>query len=175
MQRAVPWLICLAAGMALATSVAIAPAAAASCKTWDASMTDDEGGPVMTADVCTADTVGAPALELQCSGNPSLRYDLGDKAGADLEPGISAQFSFTAGTTSVTRKLDLEAMDNMFVIDFKPADSLLTLLQSGHEVSIADISGKYGTNSFSLSGSRAAIAKVLASCNVPTTASDDGD
>ena len=176
MNRSVSWSICLVAGIALTGLAAVAtPAAAASCKTWSASMTEDEGGPAMTAIVCTDDTQGAPALVLQCGAPLDLRYDIGEKAGSSLEPGLSASFVFTAGTASITRKLDLEAMDNMFTTELKPADPLLALLQSGHAVSVADTGGKYGSNSFSLSGSRAAIAKVQGSCKASAAAGGDDD
>ena len=153
---------------------AVTPAAAASCTRWTASVQEDEGGPAMTATVCANDAGGAPALVLQCGAPLDLRYDLGDKAG-DLEPGITAKFTFTAGTASLTRQLDLEAMDNMFTTELAPGDALLAMLQSGHEVSIADAAGKYGASRFSLDGSRAAIAKVKASCHAPAADAADDD
>jgi hypothetical protein len=153
----------------------VAPAAAAhSCKTWDARMTEDEGGSVMTATVCTDGTYASPGLILQCHGHPFLRYDLGEKAG-NLEPGISAQFSFSTGDASITKSLDLEAMDNMFALELKSSDPLLALLQHGAAMTVTDVGGKFPANNFSLTGSKAAIGKVLAACNAPASAAGDDD
>ncbi|TIT74624.1 MAG: hypothetical protein E5W57_25200, partial [Mesorhizobium sp.] len=70
---------------------------------------------------------------------------------------------FKAGGKSVTRKLDLEAMYNYFTAELSgPADPLLALLRGKGEVTIGV--AKYGAASFPLTGSSAAIGKVLAAC-----------
>jgi hypothetical protein len=135
------------------------PAAAGSCS-WSAKMEEDEGGSVLTASVCGGAKQDAN-LMLTCLGQPTLSYDLGP-AGQQLEPGISASFDFSAGGKTVTKKLDLEAMYNYFVVQLTPSDPLLALLQEKGDVTVS--SAKYGQTSFPLTGSSKAIRKVLASC-----------
>ncbi|WFP61592.1 hypothetical protein [Mesorhizobium sp. WSM4904] len=136
------------------------PAHAASCA-WSAKMEEDEGGSVLMASVCGG-SKGDAHLMLACFGKPVLSYDLG-AAGGQLEPGISADFTFKAGGKSLTKKLDLEAMYNYFTAELSgPSDPLLALLRGKGEVTVA--AGKYGAASFPLKGSGAAIGKVLAEC-----------
>lgn len=146
----------LIAGIALQ----VLPASAGSCS-WSAKMEEDEGGSVMTASVCGGPKQDA-RLMLTCLGQPTLSYDLGP-AGQQLEPGISASFDFSADGKTIGKKLDLEAMYNYFVVQMKPSDPLLALLQGKGDVTVG--SAKYGKNSFPLTGSSKAIRKVLASCN----------
>ena len=135
------------------------PAAAGPCS-WSAAMEEDEGGSVLTASVCGGPK-GDAYLMLTCLGQPNLSYDLGP-SGQALEPGISGSFDFSADGKTVTRKLDLEAMYNYFVVQLKPSDALLELLQGKGDVTVS--SAKYGKNTFPLTGSSKAIRKVLASC-----------
>jgi len=134
-------------------------ASAGSCS-WSAKMEEDEGGSVMTASVCGGAQQDA-RLMLTCLGQPTLSYDLGS-AGQQLEPGISASFDFSADGKTISKKLDLEEMYNYFVVQMKPSDPLLALLQGKGDVTIS--AAKYGKNSFPLTGSSKAIRKVLASC-----------
>jgi hypothetical protein len=142
-----------------AAALQILPATAGSCS-WSARMEEDEGGSVLTASVCGGAKQDAH-LMLTCSGQPMLSYDLG-AAAQQLEPGISASFNFLAGGKTASKKLDLEAMYNYFVVQLKPSDPLLALLQEKGDVTVS--SAKYGQNSFPLTGSSKAIRKVLASC-----------
>jgi hypothetical protein len=141
------------------TALQLLPAAAEPCS-WSAKMEEDEGGSVLTASVCGGASADA-RLMLACLGQPTLSYDLG-AAGQQLEPGISASFEFSADGKTVTKKLDLEAMYNYFVVQLTASDPLLALLQGKGDVTIA--STNYGKNTFPLTGSSKAIRKVLASC-----------
>ncbi|WP_246506672.1 hypothetical protein [Mesorhizobium silamurunense] len=142
--------------LALATQ----SAHAASCA-WSAKMEEDEGGSVIMASVCGGPK-GDAQLMLACFDKPVLSYDLG-AAGGQLEPGISGSFTFRAGGKSVTKKLVLEAMYNYFTAELSgPSDPLLALLRGKGEVKIS--ADKYGEASFPLTGSSAAIGKVLAEC-----------
>lgn len=145
----------LAAGIALQ----ILPAHAGSCS-WSAKMEEDEGGSVMTASVCGGSKQDA-RLMLTCLGQPTLSYDLGPAA-QQAAPGSSASFDFSADGKTETRTLDLEEMYGTFVVQLKPSDPLLALLQAKGDVTVS--SAKYGKNSFPLTGSSKAIRKVLASC-----------
>src|SRR5256885_9055088 len=102
------------------------PAAAASCS-WSAKMEEDEGGSVLTASVCGG-AKGDAHLMLVCLGQPMLSYDLGP-AGPQPEPGTSDTIDFSAAGKTVTKKLQLEEMYGYFVVQMKPSDLLLQLLQ----------------------------------------------
>lgn len=147
------------AGSVLAALQAAQPAFAASCN-WSAKMEEDEGGSVLTASVCGGPKADAH-LMLVCFDKPVLSYDLGG-AGQQLEPGISASFTFKGGDKSVTKKLDLEAMYNYFTAELSKDDPLLGLLRGKGDVTVT--ADKYGGNSFPLTGSSAAIGKVLTQC-----------
>ncbi len=136
------------------------PTHAASCS-WSAAMQEDEGGSVMTASVCGGARADAH-LMLTCFAKPVLSYDLGP-SGPQLEPGISAPFTFKAGGKSVTKTLQLEAMYNYFTVELAGrSDPLLALLRGKGEVTVS--ADKYGASGFPLTGSGAAIGKVLAEC-----------
>lgn len=146
--------------VAVAALQAMQPAFAAPCG-WTAKMEEDEGGSVLTASVCGGPKADAH-LMLVCFDKPMLSYDLG-AAGQQLEPGISASFTFKGGDKTVTKKLDLEAMYNYFTLELSGAtDPLLALLRGKGDVTV--MADKYGENSFPLTGSSAAIGKVLAQC-----------
>ncbi|TRC85924.1 hypothetical protein FJV80_16415 [Mesorhizobium sp. WSM4310] len=124
-------------------------------------MEEDEGGSVLMASVCGGPK-GDAHLMLACFDRPVLSYDLG-AAGGQIEPGTKGTFSFKAGGKSVTKTLVLEAMYNYFTADLSgPSDPLLTLLRGKGEVTVS--ADKYGTASFPLKGSGAAIGKGLAEC-----------
>lgn len=143
-----------------ATLLAILPAHAASCN-WTAKMEEDEGGSVLTASVCGGPKADA-YLMLVCFDKPVLSYDLG-ASGQRLEPGTSGSFTFKAGDKSVTKTLQLEAMYNYFTLELSGAtDPLLALLRGKGDVTVT--ADKYGENSFPLTGSSAAIGKVLPQC-----------
>ena len=148
------------AGSMGASLLTALPAHAASCS-WSAKMEEDEGGSVLTASVCGGSKADAH-LMLACFGKPVLSYDLG-AAGQQLEPGISGTFTFKASGKSVTKKLELEAMYNYFTTELSgPADPLLALLRGKGDLTVS--ADKYGEASFPLTGSSAAIGKVLAAC-----------
>ncbi|RUU02097.1 hypothetical protein EOD23_20375 [Mesorhizobium sp. USDA-HM6] len=133
-------------------------------------MEEDEGGSVLMASVCGG-AKGDAHLMLTCFGKPVLSYDLG-AAGGQLEPGISADFTFKAVGKSLTKKLDLEAMYNYFTAELSgPSDPLLALLRGKGVVMIS--ADKYGEAGFPLTGSSEAIGKVLAQCGKGSGGSAD--
>jgi hypothetical protein len=146
-----------------APGLSAAPAAAAppACGVWTAGMEEDEGGPVLTASVCSDGSTGSPQLLLQCFGGALLSYDLGSTAG-NIEPGAKAKFTFDIDGKSIAREMTLEAMYNYYTLDLKPDDPLLAALSDGLQLRVE--SADYGANAFSLRGAKAAIGKVLAGC-----------
>lgn len=151
----------------------IAPAAAAeTCDAWHASMEEDEGGSVLMANVCAEGDDHTPSLNIQCFDKVNLRYDLGEKEPVALQPGMTAHFTFTSSTKTVTEKFDYEDMDAMFAAYVPKTDPLLVLLKSGDRVTVTDAAGKFRPHGFSLSGSTGAIGKVLAACGKAPAAGD---
>jgi hypothetical protein len=144
---------------------AITPVAAAeTCDAWDASMQEDEGGSVLTANACAGGDDNTPGLTIQCFDKVNIRYDLGEQEPVALQPGMTARFTFTSGAKTVTEKFDYEDMDGMFAAYLPQTNPLLALLRSGDRVTVTDAAGKFRPHDFSLSGSTAAIGKVLAGC-----------
>lgn len=151
----------------------ITPVAAAElCDAWHASMQEDEGGSVLTANACAQGDDTTPGLTVQCFDKVNIRYDLGEKEPVALQPGMTARFTFRSGTTVVTEKFDYEDMDAMFAAYVPQTDPLLVLLRSGDRVTVTDAAGKFRPHGFSLSGSTAAIGKVLAECGKAPAAGD---
>ena len=154
------------------SGAALAATASAACGMWSVASEQDEGGPVVTADVCAGSGDATAALSVSCAGQVNVRYDLGAAQKPEPEPGATARFRFASGSASLVLKLQYEEMDGMFAAYLPKNHALLKLLQSGDTVSIADVGGRFGTHDFSLSGSSAAIGRVLAGC---ATAPADGD
>lgn len=147
--------------------------AAEQCGTWHAASQDDEGGPVLAATVCADGADTSPGLTIQCADDVNIRYDLGQKEPVTIDPGSTGRFTFTSGTTVVTEKFQFEDMDGMFAVYVPKTDALLALLKSGSRVTIVDAAGKFQPHDFSLSGSTAAIGKVLGQCGKAPASNDD--
>ena len=167
--------ILLAGGVGGIVPGMVLPAAAQQqqCGTWEAASQDDEGGPVLAATVCADGADASPGITIKCFDKVDVRYDLGQKEPAAIEPGATGRFTFTSGTTVVTKKFQFEEMDGMFAVEVPKTDALLTLLKSGSRVTVTDPAGKFQPHDFSLSGSTAAIGKVVAECG--KAPASDGD
>ena len=107
------------------------------------------------------------------SGAPfDLTYDLGD-TDLELDPGTTATFTLAAGGKSATQEFQLQAMDNTFIAELKKGSPVLPLLHAKGNVVVS--AAKYGSNSFTLAGSGAAIAKLMAHCGDPPIVPKDDD
>jgi hypothetical protein len=130
---------------------------------WTAQMQDDEGGQVLVASV-SGDAVGklTPSLSLLCGGKAlSLRYLMSSEDG---NPGSEADFLFENESQQAKVHMIYEDMDGAFVANFPKTDPMIALLESGSDVFVSESSGNYPAQTFSLTGSTKAIAKVLKAC-----------
>lgn len=159
------WVYLFALLPAFSVAPLVVPAAAQeACTTWSAQMQEDEGGPVLTASACAADRPDA-YLSLTCSARTIwIRYDL--SVGAEASPNFdgATDVVFTFGERRVTLSMRYEDMDARHAADVPADGELVGLLQSGTMLSIADGPGRYPSHDFSLTGSSAAIGKLLAAC-----------
>ncbi len=146
---------------ALISGALIAPPAhAQACGDWRAEVWDTEVGPMLTAFVCnpTEDGYGV-FLSVQCFGadRVNLRYDAGGSGDGDL------MVAFISDGSIVREKMVYEAMDHALAA-YPPVDGpLITLLRSGSDLRIEPPEG-FLPGEFSLTGSSAAIAEILANC-----------
>jgi hypothetical protein len=156
--------------VAALTAIAIiwfmAPARAEdSCTNWVTDMQEDEGGAVLTTHVCSDDP-GAAWLAMICAdGNIWIRYDLA-VGQTEKEPQSNevADVEFVTDEGIEAIPMMFQEMDAMFAGD-TPADGpLMKLLKGGKSVLIRDAAGGYPARTYSLKGSSAAIAKLVAEC-----------
>lgn len=150
--------------LCLAVMASFSGAAVAADGGWTAEMQEDEGGSVMVASVSAA-PVGdvTPVLELMCAGSEgvNLRY----LSSADtVSPGSEADFSFENENSKLTKHMLYEDMDGAFAAYFQPSDPMVSFLQTGDEVFVSEASGNYPAQTFTLTGSSKAIAKLLKTC-----------
>jgi hypothetical protein len=147
----------------LTLSLVILPGAALA-DGWTAQMQDDEGGQVLVASVSgEPDGKLTPSLSLLCGGSEGvmLRYLM---ASEDGSPGAESDFLFENESQQAKVHMIYEDMDGAFVAYFPQADPLIALLENGSDVFVSESSGNYAAQSFSLTGSTKAIAKVLKAC-----------
>jgi hypothetical protein len=147
----------------LALSLILLPGAALA-DGWTAGMQDDEGGSVLVASVSGAlDGQLTPSLSLLCGGSEGvmLRYLM---ASEDGSPGAASDFLFENESQQARVHMIYEDLDGAFVAYFPKADPLIALLENGSDVFVSESSGNYPAQSFSLTGSTKAIAKVLKAC-----------
>jgi hypothetical protein len=150
--------------LCLAVMMSFTGAAMAADSGWTAQMEEDEGGPVMVASVI-AQVEGnvTPELRLMCAGTEgvNLRY----LSSADtVSPGSEADFSFENETSKISMHMQYEEMDGAFAAYFPPSDPMVAFLQTGDEVFISEATGNYPAQTFTLTGSSKAIAKLLKTC-----------
>ena len=147
------------------------PALAAGCDRWSAAMQEDEGGPVMTAQVCaraSASTTDAEHLLLvQCGGDAlAIRFlpfaPDGYPPGGDEEFETNMQFSLDGAR--FTEAARYEAMDGAMAMETRIGGPLAEALKTGKQVTLSDAGGKVPAATFPLAGSRAALEKLVASC-----------
>ena len=148
----------------LAVMMPFSGAVVAGDTSWVAQMEEDEGGPVLVASV-TAAAVGdlTPELRLMCAGTEGVNLRYLTSTGT-ASSGSEADFQFENEAAKLTRRMRLEEMDGAFATYVQPSDPMIGLLQTGNEVTIAEASGNYPAQTFTLKGSSKAIAKLLKTC-----------
>lgn len=134
------------------------------CETWSAGAQEDEGGLVFTVAACATDRPDA-YLFLTCSaGEVFIRYDLA--AGAERSPDLGevTDVDFTVGVSTQRLSMSYQEMDGMFAGDVPANGPLMALLKSGEGLSIVDADGGYPVHTFGLTGSSAALQRLVQQC-----------
>jgi hypothetical protein len=155
--------------LALLVGVAIAyftapTLAAEECRRWSAEMLEDEGGPVLTAFVCSDDP-GQSTLALTCGGGTVwLSLDLakdGERV-PELEETAVVEFVTDAGIESLS--MQHQAMDGMFAASTPVDGALVKKLSAEQGLLVRDTAAAYPAKTFSLAGSAESLRTLAADC-----------
>ncbi|MDO9418997.1 hypothetical protein [Pararhizobium sp.] len=147
--------------LSLVTSTALAQE---QCGSWSAAMQEDEGGPQMTASVCSTKGGNPGHILLVCGqpGDVGFRYLPGHVAQAPTDvPNFKGAFHLTSEGGTVNTMLSYEEMDGAYTTYVKTGHDLITVLKSGKEVTMT---GPFKPESFSLTGSSKAIDTLIKAC-----------
>jgi hypothetical protein len=143
------------------------PALAGQCNHWSAGMQEDEGGPVMMADICTKTAGGTATLLLSCGepGKLSARLLFDDTtAYSPPDPEFKTKLEVAADEVTAALPAHFEEMDGAMVVDIERTSPLGEALVSKSALAIRDLGGKVTAVRFTLAGSKAALAKLTATC-----------
>jgi len=140
------------------------PALASQCDHWTASMQEDEGGPVMMANICAPAGKNSHELSMNCGekGKLSIRYLPANFLPAE---GFKTDIQFSLGQEMFTRPAQYEEMDGAMVVDIDIGSPFLSVLQSQKQMTLSHTGGKVPSATFTLKGSKAALAKLIATCS----------
>lgn len=141
------------------------PAAAEeACETWTAGAQEDEGGLVFTVAACATDRPDAYLFMTCSAGEVFIRYDLA--AGAERSPDEDEvnDVDFSVGVSTQRLSMRYEAMDGMFAGSVPANGPLVALLKSGQGLNVVDADGRYPVHSFGLTGSSAALTRLVQQC-----------
>jgi hypothetical protein len=156
--------------IALLLMVLPLPALAGECDRWSASMEEDEGGSVMTARICAG--TGNPNHEffVRCGAPGELMIRFIPLAPDDYPPGggdFQTDLKFSFGQDVIVKSAHYEDMDAAMVTDFSVSEPFANMLGSRAEMTLADVNAKVPGATFSLKGSKAALDKLMATCQKP--------
>jgi hypothetical protein len=159
-------LFVLLAVMAIGPVVTPSQALDETCRTWTAELLEDEGGPVLTASICSDPQTW---LFLTChEGTVWIRYDLAAGSATEPELDSAALVTFTSGATDATLDMAYQAMDGMFAASVPADGPLVELLTVGSEMSldvtIFDEDHFFVERMLSLEGASEALGTLLAAC-----------
>lgn len=139
---------------------------AADCSKWKASMEEGEGGSRMVARMCNA---GGGELTVECGAPGVLMLAFAPSenfAPPGDNPDFVGPFSIKVGPETFDRDMTYWAMDGLMGAEVAFKDRLAEALGKADAGTISLASSKAGIaeSSFSLSGSAAALKKLVATC-----------
>ncbi|MFZ1681240.1 MAG: hypothetical protein WAT70_09490 [Rhizobiaceae bacterium] len=150
---------------AIFLGVAAAPAfAAGDCDRWSFARLPEEEGTAPFAFVCP---VGDDhSLKLSCSADGAFYVSYYPRQGsAQRAEGYEGRFAIDIGDDTFRRAFMLQSMDNALVIDGQKATGpLVAAMQSGKQIAIRPEDGSADGDSFTLSGSTAALKSLASAC-----------
>ncbi|WP_370675243.1 hypothetical protein [Pleomorphomonas sp. PLEO] len=143
------------------------PALAGDCQAWKAGIQQDEGGPTMTASICSTDRPD-DVLLITCGGEDKIGLRFVPAVGDDFPPhgdmNYRSPFVFASGQLSAEITLRYEAMDGVMAATPRRDSALVRLLKSTEPLTVTDKTGVLPTATFQLKGSSKAIGKVERAC-----------
>lgn len=135
-----------------------------SCGSWTAGMEEDEGGPVLTAAVCSDDATQT-VLTVKCGGGTLwVEHDLamGGEREPQLDEVTDVEFVTDGGTETLS--MTYQAMNGYFGGEAESDGPLVELLKANASVLVRDKAAAYPPHSYSLKGSSAALTKLVSEC-----------
>ena len=151
----------LAAVLVLSTAPALAQGA---CERWAFDRVPEEEGIAPVAFICP---LGEDhSLKLSCSSDGAfwLSYFPGKDA-PERREGYEGRFAIDIGDDTFRRTALLQAMDNALVVDGQKANGpLVAAMQTGKQMTIRPEDGSAKGDTFTLSGSTAALKSLAGAC-----------
>lgn len=134
------------------------------CRSWTAEMLEDEGGPVLTAHACSDDP-SESWLAFTCHDG-TLRIDLDLAAGGSRDPAydetVDVEFVTDGGVETIS--MQFQALTSFFSGEAPAKGRLVERLKSQKSLLIRAATADWPARSYSLEGSSAALAKLVAAC-----------
>jgi len=155
--------------VALAILLLSTPAyAAESCNAWHASLDEDEGGPVMTARVCSGTGDVVNELSFQCGAKGELMIRYIPVAPENYPPAGDGNFEtdleFALGQETFTTHARYEDMDGAMATEEIKIIPFLSALKKQKALDVADVKSKVPSATFTLKGAKKALEKLIATC-----------
>ena len=143
------------------------PAHAAGCDAWTAQLEEDEGGPVMTARICSGTGDATHELSFRCGAQGSLMIRFIPAAPAGYPPNdgnYQTRIEFLLNTHRFTRDAHYEDMDGAMAMETTIGDSLVEGMFREAEIALSDAKGKVPAAKFTLDGAKQALEKLTRTC-----------
>jgi hypothetical protein len=155
--------LALAIAMLAFAFTAMAPSRAEACERWTFGATQEEEGRTLAASACAFDDRGRTFLELRCFGRQiSVRYTPRTERDFNNQ---TLRFVFETDETSERLDMAYEGLDGAFAAYLRPSHPVFEALMAGQGLNIyVDRSNVVPERRFRLSGSRAAISRLLNGC-----------
>jgi hypothetical protein len=147
-------------------------AMAQQCDRWEASMEEDEGGPVMMASICARTDSSDPAEQhyilVQCGPDDGVSIRYLPFAGASYPPGGNEEYKtkleFSLAKEKFTVDAHYEAMDGALVMNSVNKSSVTILLKQKRFM-LSDVnSDKVPVVTFTLNGATEAFEELSKTC-----------
>jgi hypothetical protein len=147
-------------------------AMAAECARWEASMQEDEGGPVMTASICAQASASTPEAQhlflVQCAGQGNfwMRYlpFAADNYPPGGDQGYNTEIEFSMDQEMFTEKAQYEDMDGAMAMNTTADSTLISVMRAQKQFILSDVNDKAPGATFTLNGADAALKKVIDAC-----------
>jgi hypothetical protein len=149
-------------------------ALAGECDRWDASMQEDEGGPVMTAMICAKTNSSEPEAQnlllVQCASEGSLWMRYIPYASPDNYPpggdqSYNTEIEFSLDQEMFTEKAQYEDMDGAMAMSTTSDSKLISVMMAQKQVILSDVNDKAPGATFTLNGARKALETIIKACS----------